>query len=978
MVDLNPWVLAICSKPLCYADHRQKDSGNESAPSVHRAVTTPSPRLRSVYLSNFSKATTQRTRQQPPRRRLISSETIHEEVVPFTPAQVGAAESHTTPKTHDQAVISELPESPVRKAHPPRKATSIESRATSFQTRDNFFQATRILQHESTQTAPDCKDQAAQVVPSYQNSSTQATVDYRHQSTQFIVEYRSDGIQVALDCRDKSTQFIVEHRSQGAQVAPDCRDQAVQVASTPTYQNHAIQTETVISERSEEQGERISLDQALQTEDEVHAAGAPSAQSEIKLPGRFIGDVEPEEDQEQSVDTHHIATEAQSEILSPSDLAFYNARRCSRLCSQFSKLHQNIPSPLSGAPAPDRILLSVPEDTHFRMFRIPRGEKVVLNPSAHSRAVSSESSAKGVVYVPGWQGEEEPIAKQQDEEPKPKSAEQRSSCTSGSSCSSDSARSAAQRNRASSPQIVVPQVSDTAEVSQPEPAKQRSSSNSCSSCCSESSCSSVERNTTLPPRIIVSQASDTAEGFHYTDAKQHLSLQSQGSVEDSDSQQRLLTNSEISEAHQPVSLTASSAGLCDPSESSVQAARRFRSNGKRRASSVSYWFESEEEDPKEASANSLARTQTLARFRSVPLIRLQRPSTDSERMFGLGSRAMKPSKSADPVVSIPVEPFPITVAATPASPAPVGHIAFPDVSLPVTKAAGKKHLRDRLKGRRGKQFLPVDPSVSENLGIRGLVKRKGGNIGRKGRQKVVFRKKVLRILLGKELADTVQQALQTKANATGLATVAAELVHGLNPIEASVTYHAADPVHNVTPAGVAPLPTPAVPASSIPVSPTNVDGPSCEEAVEPSLHVSIDLSNDEIAAGLPQVDGSHEESKAKHQERKKYKLQEKEDKRRAEYEEVETDIEVLLSIPRKKCEGHKPDVLELVYEAKGKMLKYETPDGSRKERKIASKAFIEKLKCKCLPTKGEGIAGPSEAASKAKKPWEPGPVLWVP
>jgi hypothetical protein len=244
------------------------------------------------------------------------------------------------------------------------------------------------------------------------------------------------------------------------------------------------------------------------------------------------------------------------------------------------------------------------------MLRRPRGDKIILDPVAHSRAASSEVVAQGVVYTPGVEREKEPTSK-------------------------------------------------TVE--------QRSPSTSCSSCSSESSCSSAERRSSPPPKLIASLASGTAEGCPYTDAKQNISSQSLGRTQDSISQRKVTLDSEVP----PISPTTSLPDLLNASNSSAQAARRTRSNGKRRASSVSYWFESEKEDRKGASAQSLTRPQTLAHSRSVPLIRLQRPSTDSERMFGLSNRAAKPVKSVYPVV--PVAPAPSE---------PVGHVSFPGESLP--------------------------------------------------------------------------------------------------------------------------------------------------------------------------------------------------------------------------------------------------------------------------------------------------------
>jgi hypothetical protein len=250
-----------------------------------------------------------------------------------------------------------------------------------------------------------------------------------------------------------------------------------------------------------------------------------------------------------------------------------------------------------------------------------------------------------------------------------------------------------------------------------------------------------------------------------------------------------------------------------------------------------------------------------------------------------------------------------------------------------------------LKIRRGEQFLPVDTPAGEKLGMRARVKRKGSKVGRKGR-KLVFRKKVLRILLGKELAETVHQTLQARENDAGVATGATEPVRGMTPSAVSLATHAADPVADVTPMGVAPWPTSALPISPIPVPPTQVDGPSSGKPNASSLG-SADMSTDTIPTGPAEVDGSHEGRQAKRQEKKEQKRQEKEDERVVEYNEWKISIEVLLSIQCSICEGQKPDVLKVIFETRMKIFKYENPASSRKERKIAAKAFIEKLECKC-------------------------------
>ena len=862
-----------------YTDHCQKDSGSESAPSpVHRAATAPSLHLRRAWLSNLSKTRASSSRQPLPRRRVVSSETIHEEGGPFTLAQVEAAESFTTPKPHDQLTLSELPEALVVEVLPPYRDTSIQTAVAD--------------QHQTTQTPPDCTAQATQTVFSYRDASVQAAAERRDQSTQFLadnknqgtqvapdlsdqstqcaVEYKTQGAQVVPDCRDKLTQFIVDNRSQEAQVTPDCRDQGIQATSTSAYENHTVQTKTAASEPSEEKGKRAFHDQTSQTDCRASLVRKPPVQSEIELPGRYIEGIEFEDEQRQPLKTHHSTTQVQTESRSFSELTFFTARHC----SQLTGLRQSSLSLLDIPRSPNEIFLSIPEDIPFRMLRRPRGDKIILDPVAHSDAASSEAVAQGIVYTPGFEREEE-------------------------------------------------LASNTVE--------QRSPSTSCSSCSSESSCSSTERRSSPPPKVIASQASGTAEGSHYIDAKQNLSSQSLGRAEDSVSQRKVTPDSEAP----PISPTTSLPELRNASDSSAQAAHRTRSNGKRRASSVSYWFESEGEDPKGASAQSLTRPQTLAQFRSVPLIRLQRPSTDSERMFGLGNRAVKPIKSVDPVVSVAPAPL-----------APVEHIAFPDVSLPVPPAGGKKHLRDRLKDRRGKQFLPTDTPAGGKLGMRARVKRKGSKVGRKGR-KLVFRRKVLRILLGKELAETVHQTLQAKGNAAGVATGAAEPVRGMTPSAVSIATHAADPVNNVTSMVVAPLPTSALPISSIPVSPTQVDGASSGKVNASSLDSSTDMSTDAIPTGPAEVDGSHEGRKAKPQDKKEQKRQEKEDKRVDEYNDWKTDIEALLSNPCSKCEGHKPDILKVVFETKKKIFKYENLGSSRRERETAAKAFIEKLQCKC-------------------------------
>ena len=402
-----------------------------------------------------------------------------------------------------------------------------------------------------------------------------------------------------------------------------------------------------------------------------------------------------------------------------------------------------------------------------------------------------------------------------------------------------------------------------------------------SSTFSSNSAVADQRRTSLS-NLVVPEASGTAENSHYAEAGEHLTSLSQPE------EQFLELTPQVDQDVHP-----STAKVDLAADSSAQP----QVNGKRRASSVPYWFQSEDGVP-EQPATPPARPQTLSQFRSVPLIRIQRPSTDSTMVFGVGTKAVKSTSPVPPAADVPA--------------VPVGN---PDASPPNTRLEGHTHRH----GRGGPHGRPRDrdsngvlPVAVDRVGFRTRLKHKGSIVGRKGRQKIVFRKRVLRVLLGKELAATVQTLQTTGENA--VATVQT-------------------------------------------LRTTGEDAVATVQTLQTIWQDAVAAANRATTATAPaQIDGSHDERKTRRQDKVLAKRQKKAIKQQAKYTLAKTNNEALLSTPCVTCRGQTAYVLRFVYENKLKMLKHEFPEMRRRTRKYAAKAYVAKMKCTCA--EGTPIGGP--------------------
>jgi hypothetical protein len=201
-----------------------------------------------------------------------------------------------------------------------------------------------------------------------------------------------------------------------------------------------------------------------------------------------------------------------------------------------------------------------------------------------------------------------------------------------------------------------------------------------------------------------------------------------------------------------------------------------------------------------------------------------------------------------------------------------------------------------------KQAVPVDNSTGGKTGVRARVKRKGSNIGRKGRKKIIFRKKVLRMLLGKELAETVSQTLSTTENVAPPAAASAQ--------PSDVVSSTAAPTSAVP---KTPLPTPALPLGVIPLAPAQLDGADATVGPE-QPYMAGDLDAEETPL-IPALDGLHEGIKAEYAakeirlRRKQDRHRKKEERRNDKYEQAKTNLEALTSTPCLKCGGQRAYIL---------------------------------------------------------------------
>jgi hypothetical protein len=419
-----------------------------------------------------------------------------------------------------------------------------------------------------------------------------------------------------------------------------------------------------------------------------------------------------------------------------------------------------------------------------------------------------------------------------------------------------------------------------------------------------SSASSSSR--TSLPKIATKKALGTAEGSHYYEARQHLSSQVHQSVDNSDRQQEIPKETEVTRPTGEAAVL--STRTPEPPvavDSSEHVARPTRVNNKRKASPAPYWFESEDDNCKGVVAGSPARPRTPGQLQSVPLIVVQRPSTDSDMGFGIGTKAVK---------STPLTALLAPVAAAPA-------VLIDQVGLPPTILPMKVHFRNRLK--------------------------------RKGRQKLIFRKRVLRFLFGKELAELVSHDLDTVTSTMGGVTGTVQVA---NDVSGAVLTPVASHI---------PFAEPALPLGITPLAPAQVDGSGCKSTVsdDGTSATSVDADTTTTISAL---DGS-EERKAKRRAKKEIKLQKKEQERNDEYELAKTNLEALTSTPCIKCGGQRAFILNFVWENKNNMLKHEDPDLGRRARKKAVTEYVESIECRCprgTTTAGRGSAG---AVARAKE-----------
>ena len=811
----------------------QKDSGGNLVPRpIHRAATTPSTHLRSVYRSTLPKAGPSKERR-PPRRRLVSSETIQEENGPFTPKQVSAATSFTNPRARVQPTVPKLSRASAVEAPPLRKDTGV--------------QASCDYHDKATQSKSDNQDQSAQPECSYEQNSAQA-----------IPAFQDQAIQVGVKYKDSYTQSVVPYTDNTAQTAS-------------IKESWKLRPGQIQQEPPGATGKRSFHDQASQTDCHKVPIERIPAPVESNVPG-FFHTGKSEEVLKQAVSPRDIIRAANPASHSSTDVAFYTARDCSTV----DQTRRNSLLDIGASVEPNTITITFPRGIKVHMLQRVRGGKIILDPGALPRATSSEALAQGEVYTPGYVREEQSI-----------------------------------------------------------PADRCSRSASCSPCSSPSSCSSLAGTTTSKLRADVTAASVTVKDSRHIEANQDPSLQPNDSADEADSQQKSAINTQSLSRAGAVACSASSLPeLSDTVASITPTDRRADVNGKRRASSVSYWFESREEDPIGAGSDIVTRPQTLAQFRSVPLIRVQRPSTDTDMGFGLGTRAVKHLRSESPHPSAREAPA-----------LPAGDAALHVAELPTGSKGHRKHIHEHLTDRMSKQAVPVEPPIGGKTGVRARVKRKGGNVGRKGRKKIIFRKKVLRLLLGKDLAETVSQTLNTTENVAPVAAPSAQ--------PPDIVSSAAAPTSAVP---ETPLPEPALPEPPLPVGVTPL--------------ASAQLGGADLAAkpksAIPAVDGLHER-KAEHAAKKEIKRRQGEEKRKDMYEQAKTNLEALTSTPCVECGGQRAYILNFAYENKKKILEYEQPEMKRRHRRKAVRNYVERVECRCPRGTGTAGWGSPEAVLKAKE-----------
>jgi hypothetical protein len=684
------------------------------------------------------------------------------------------------------------------------------------------------------------------VLKSSEASAVKAPPLRKDIGVQVSCKYYDKVIQTKSECQDRSVQPQFSYEQISAQALPALRDQAIQVGIKykDSYTQSAIQSTDYTTQTAfikEGWKARTESKQGLpeakgkrsfhDQASQTDCHKVPVERTPTPIESDLLGSVRTvnsKEEFKQAVRPKDIVLSANPASHSSTDCAFSTARDCSTA----SQTRRNSLLGIGVSLQPQTITINFPAGVKVHMLQRVRGGKIILDPGALPRATSSEALAQGEVYTPGYVREEES-----------------------------------------------------------NPFDRCSPHVSCSPCSSPSSCSSLARTTTSRPKADAA-TSATLEDSHRSEAKQDSALQTHHTADEADSQKSATNTQADSRAGGVARSPSSLPELSDTIASSTHAARRADVHGKRRASSVSYWFESREEDPRGFGSDSLTRPQTLAQFRSVPLIRVQRPSTDTEMVFGLGTRAVKPSRSASPL------PSAREVPALPATDA-----ALRAIELPTGSKGHRKHINERLTDRMSKQAVPVDNSTGGKTGVRARVKRKGSNIGRKGRKKIIFRKKVLRMLLGKELAETVSQTLSTTENVAPPAAASAQ--------PSDVVSSTAAPTSAVP---KTPLPTPALPLGVIPLAPAQLDGADATVGPE-QPYMAGDLDAEETPL-IPALDGLHEGIKAEYAAKKEIRLRRKQDRHRKKeerrndkYEQAKTNLEALTSTPCLKCGGQRAYIL---------------------------------------------------------------------
>lgn len=721
------------------------------------------------------------------------------------------------------------------------------------------FTLEQVTAATSFTTSRTCAQTSASELPAtsavetllLEDAGEQASFEYYDEVTRAKSHRPDQSVQAEPSYQHASLQISPARQDKAVQITAEYRDQETQltahyvdqgVQSALSSEHLQVQDTRIHQAPSAANGKRIFHNQASQTDHDYSFVSKSPVQKDSKSPLLIIHAVEAGGQPHESRNSGHIVISENSESHSSTDIAFFTAKNCSTV----SPTQRTEPLDFGVSLDPNTVTIEFPEGAIVHMLQRIRGGKIVIDPGLLPRARSSEALAQGKIYTPHQVRDQEP------------------------NCAARSSRSA-----------------------------------SSASYSVASSTSSPEKTSSSPPKVTTVEASKTAEDSHYSDARQQLTSQTHESAESFNYQHDPSTKTEAVRSGEAVAdLIISAPELPLAAESGAQK-RLDHVNGKQKAPSVAYLFESEDENPKEVGQASPTRPQTLGQFQSVPLIRVQRPSTDSEMMFRLGTRAVKPSPSAHPLVC----------AADPPA-VPTDHVIIPPAS-----PAKKVSRRERIK--------------------------------RKGRKKLILRKKVLRFLLGTELAERVSYDWSTTENTSRGGTGAAQVA---NDASGAVP----TPV-----ASRSQLPESALPLGITPLAPAQVDGSDCRSTVSGDSSSVTSLDTD-TAPSISALDGL-QEREAKRRAKKELKLQKKEQEHVEAYELAKTNLEALTSTPCIKCGGQRAFILNFVWENKNNMLKHEQPEMKRRHRKKAVTEYVESIECRCPLGTSTAAHGCPEAVSKAKE-----------